>query len=151
MTIAESKPKGKLYRIMDFARVVQIFESKSLYFASHLTSWEDPYTRSRRHLRVMLVPVRHLGRDVAHLLPHGLGVRISTTKAKLAAAAKQWTDANDYGWKGREVEYESQRRLNQRLYEITGHASVHSNSDYNGQVTTRQTSPRVCDATGAIV
>jgi hypothetical protein len=123
MTIAESKAKGKLYRIMDFARVVQIFESKSLYFA-HPSSWDDPYEQRLQHSKSHAIFAQCWCQSgISDAMwriysPHGLGVRISTTKLKLAATAKQWAAAHGYGWEGREVEYESQRRLNQRLDEI---------------------------------
>src|SRR5690606_26045303 len=33
---------GRLYRIMNFHHVVQLFERKELFFA-HPSSWQDPY------------------------------------------------------------------------------------------------------------
>lgn len=42
---------------MDFARVVQIFKTNSLYFA-HPNSWDDPYEVGLRHGKVHAIFVQ---------------------------------------------------------------------------------------------
>jgi hypothetical protein len=123
MTVAASRAKGKLYRIMDFSRVVQIFESGSLFFA-HPSAWEDPYEVRLRHAKSHAIFAQCWCQSgISDAMwriysPNGLGVRISTTKEKLEGAVKPWTDAKGYHWGGSEVEYEEQRTLSERLAAI---------------------------------
>ena len=46
--MASAEQPNKLYRIMDFSKVVQIFETQSLYFANP-SCWKDPYEQRIKH------------------------------------------------------------------------------------------------------
>lgn len=123
MTIAASKARGKLYRIMDFHRVVQIFESRSLFFA-HPSAWQDPYEVRIQHAKSHSIFAQCWCQSgISDAMwriysPHGVGVRISTTKAKLEAVASAWANDKGFRWEGREVKYEPQARLNELMRKI---------------------------------
>lgn len=123
MTIAESKAKGKLYRIMDFSRVVQIFKDQSLYFA-HPSGWKDPYEVRLQHAKSHAVFAQCWCQSgISEAMwriysPHGLGVRIATTKEKLQSVSKAWAESKGFHWQGREVEYEEHSSFNVRLQGI---------------------------------
>lgn len=120
MTMAPSNAQGKLYRIMDFHRAVQMFESESLFFA-HPSAWEDPYEVRLKHAKSHAIFAQCWCQSgISDAMwriysPHGIGVRISTTKEKLEAAVKLWANGRDYDWFSREVEYKQQRKLNELL------------------------------------
>lgn len=134
MTVAAGKARGKLYRIMDFHRAVQIFESNSLFFA-HPSAWEDPYEVRLRHPKSDAVFAQCWCQSgISDAMwriysPHGIGVRISTTKDELERQAKQWADSKGYHWKGREVEYEEQPKLRERLDAIKRDLGAHFQID----------------------
>ena len=83
-----AKERGYLYRIMDFHRVVQMFEGEKFHF-SHPSTWDDPYEKFiKHHLSHALFAQcwsRAYSSDAMWRIysPHGLGVRISTTEEKL--------------------------------------------------------------------
>ncbi|SOZ14444.1 conserved hypothetical protein [Cupriavidus taiwanensis] len=114
---SSSSNSNRLYRIMDFARVVQIFEREELYFASP-TTWDDPYEQRIKHQKSHALFAQcwcQLGISDAMwriYSQNGLGVRISTTKAKLKAIVKEGVKSRGYRWRGCEVEYMSQSELN---------------------------------------
>jgi len=123
MTIAASKARGKLYRIMDFPRVVQIFKDESLFFA-HPSKWKDPYEVRLQHARSHAIFAQCWCQSgISEAMwriysPHGIGVRISTTKEKLEEVARSWAESKGFHWKGEEVEYEEQPKLDARLKTI---------------------------------
>lgn len=102
--------KGFLYRIMDFHRAVQIFESKELYFA-HPSTWDDPYEKFIKHPRSHALFAQcwthAYSSDAMWRIysPHGLGVRLSVHQDKLVAAGREFAKSHDYKWRGRDVEY----------------------------------------------
>lgn len=86
--------KGKrLYRILDFARAVQIFENKELYFARP-SSWDDPYEKILNHYKKDSIFSQCWSlSDVSDAMwriysQNGMGVRISTTAGKLDEVLK---------------------------------------------------------------
>lgn len=120
MTVAASKARGKLYRIMDFHRAVQIFETRSLFFA-HPSAWEDPYEVRLQHKKSDAIFAQCWCQSgISDAMwriysPHGIGVRISTTQEKLEEQGKVWAESQGFHWRGEEVEYEEQRKLKDRL------------------------------------
>lgn len=79
-----TKGRGLLYRIMDFHRIVQIFERRELYFA-HPSTWDDPYEKFIKHPQSHALFAqcwtRASSSDAMWRIysPNGLGVRISTS------------------------------------------------------------------------
>ena len=110
---------GRLYRILDFSRVVQIFQEEALFF-SHPSKWDDPYEQRIKHVQSHALFAQcwcQLGISDAMwriYSQHGLGVRISTTKSKLEKVVKDgWkSHGHQYRWRGAEVQYLSQSDLN---------------------------------------
>lgn len=106
----------RLYRILDFTRVVQIFEKKELYFANPGT-WDDPYEKRIKHSKNHAVfaqcwssaPISDaMWRIYSH---SGMGVRISTTTAKLTSTLKGSAKLKNYQFRVAEVRYESKDDL----------------------------------------
>ncbi|MCR8930408.1 MULTISPECIES: DUF2971 domain-containing protein [unclassified Pseudomonas] len=116
MTSTEDGPK-RLYRILDFTRVVQIFERGELYFANP-SKWDDPYERRISHSRSHALFAQcwcQLGISDAMwriYSQNGMGVRISTTDKKLNAAVKTFVRDKGYRFRLGEVDYKSQADLN---------------------------------------
>lgn len=114
---------GRLYRILDFSRAVQIFESRSLYFA-HPQVWEDPYEVSIEHQGSHALFAQcwcRLGVSDAMwriYSPNQMGVRISTSTKKLSEALRGAVLASGYELKTGAVEYLSQHDLRVRIREI---------------------------------
>lgn len=125
MSNASGVSAGKLYRILDFSRAVQIFESKSLHFA-HPHVWEDPYEARVEHQCSHAFFAQcwcRLGVSDAMwriYSPNHMGVRISTTTKKISEAVRASTKPLGYGWKGAPVKYLSQSDLNKEIVKITG-------------------------------
>ena len=125
MSNASGISAGRLYRILDFSRAVQIFESESLYFA-HPQTWDDPYEARVEHQSSHALFAQcwcQLGVSDAMwriYSPNHMGVRISTTTKKLSAAVRATTRPLGYGWEAGPVKYLSQHDLNLRVREITG-------------------------------
>lgn len=124
MSNASGISAGRLYRILDFSRAVQIFEKESLYFA-HPQAWDDPYEARVEHQSSHALFAQcwcQLGVSDAMwriYSPNHMGVRISTTTTKLSAAVRSTTRPLGYGWKAGPVNYLSQHDLNLRVREIT--------------------------------
>lgn len=122
--MAGSRDPDKLYRIMDFSKVIKIFESESLYFANP-AGWDDPYERRVQH------PYDHAlfaqcwsthGRSDALwriYSKHGLGVRISTTPSKFRAALRKAAKEADLEYRFAKVSYISQTEFNKNARLIT--------------------------------
>ncbi|MBA2672987.1 MAG: DUF2971 domain-containing protein [Ramlibacter sp.] len=104
------KQRGFLYRIMDFHRVVQVFERKELHFA-HPSTWDDPYEKFIKHPRSHALFAqcwtRAYSSDAMWRIysPHGLGVRISTTEEKLNAAGRAFATKQKFKWRSKDVDY----------------------------------------------
>lgn len=115
MAVEESSKR--LYRIMDFSRVVQIFEKKELYFAKPST-WEDPYEQRIKHSKDHAIFAQcwsELGISDAMwriYSQNGMGVRISTTADKIVAVMKAACKEKGYKYRVRSVEYKSQVAIN---------------------------------------
>lgn len=123
MSNASSIAAGRLYRIMDFSRVVQLFERQELYFA-HPTSWDDPFEQRVKHQSSHALFAQcwcQIGISDAMwriYSQNGMGVRISTTTKKLSMAVRAAIRPLGYGWDCRQVEYLSQHDLGKRTKEI---------------------------------
>ncbi|MCV4267289.1 DUF2971 domain-containing protein [Pseudomonas capsici] len=113
----------KLYRIMDFTRVVQIFESKTLYFA-HPNTWDDPYEQMLKHPMDHAIFAQCWGRlgisDAMWRIysKNGMGVRISTSPAKLRTTIKESTRAHGLKYRLKPVKYKSQLTLRNEAKKI---------------------------------
>ncbi|CAN7149010.1 DUF2971 domain-containing protein [Acidovorax delafieldii] len=125
MSNASGISAGRLYRILDFSRAVQIFENESLYFA-HPQTWDDPYEARVEHQSSHALFAQcwcQLGVSDAMwriYSPNHLGVRISTTTKKLSYAVRATTRPLGYAWEAGPVKYLTQRDLNRRVREISG-------------------------------
>ncbi|MCS4260221.1 DUF2971 family protein [Pseudomonas protegens] len=115
--MAVEENSKRLYRIMDFSRVVQIFEKKELYFAKPST-WEDPYEQRIKHSKDHAIFAQcwsELGISDAMwriYSQNGMGVRISTTAEKIVAVMKAACKEKGYKYRVRSVEYKSQVAIN---------------------------------------
>jgi hypothetical protein len=124
MSNASGISAGRLYRILDFSRVVQIFESESLYFA-HPRTWDDPYEARVEHQSSHALFAQcwcQIGVSDAMwriYSPAHMGVRISTSTKKLSTAVQASTRHLGYGWKAGPVEYLSQHDLNLQVRKLT--------------------------------
>ena len=93
MSNASSVAADRLYRIMDFSRVVQMFEREDLYF-SHPTAWADPFEKRVEHESSHALFAQYwcqIGISDAMwriYSQNGMGVRISTTTNKLSRAVR---------------------------------------------------------------
>ncbi|MBV7552253.1 DUF2971 domain-containing protein [Pseudomonas sp. PDM28] len=114
-----SKSKIKyLYRIMDFSRVVQIFEKGEIYFAKPST-WDDPYEQRIKHAKDHAIFAQCWGQtpisDAMWRIysQHGMGVRISTTVDKLTEAMKSACKLHGYRRRLNRVEYRTQKEIDE--------------------------------------
>lgn len=111
---------NNLYRILDFHRLVQIFERHELYFARP-TAWADPYEHHVNKFSDSVFAQCWCQIGVSDAMwriysPNGLGVRVSTTRSKLAKVLEAFQGEH----KGCEVvckpvTYHSQTHISQRL------------------------------------
>lgn len=117
--------KQNLYRIVSFDRAVDILTNGELYFA-HPSSWDDPYEKTLKHKLsgeiFALCWCRKAQSDAMWRIysPHGLGVRIGTTRQRLKVAldkAKKNRELANY--KIQNVEYVYQEELDFNLKDIT--------------------------------
>lgn len=125
MSSASVNSSGRLYRILDFSRAVQIFETQSLYFA-HPKTWDDPYeTRVEHQGSHALFAQCWCQIGVSDAMwriysPTHMGVRISTSTKKLSDAVRGSIKAFGYAWKAEPVEYLRQHDLNLEVRKIIG-------------------------------
>lgn len=113
----------RLYRILDFTRVVQIFEKKELYFANP-ESWDDPYEKRIKHSKSRAVfaqcwssaPISDAMWRIYS--QNGMGVRISTTNNKLSSVLKSSAKQKNYQFRVASVRYESLDELNAEANKI---------------------------------
>jgi len=112
--------KDHLYKILDFHRVVQIFEKRELYFA-HPTMWDDPYEHHDYKTSGSVFAQCWCRLGVSDAMwriysPNGLGVRVSTTQRKLAEVLETFKAAREdcsvrYG----PVAYRTQTKIKEAL------------------------------------
>lgn len=106
----------RLYRIMDFSRVVQIFEKEEIYFAKP-SSWDDPYEQRIKHAEDHAIFAQCWGQtpisDAMWRIysQHGTGVRISTSVDKLTDVMKSACKAHGYRRRLDRVEYKTQKEI----------------------------------------
>lgn len=123
MSNASGTSSGRLYRIIDFSRAVQIFESESLYFA-HPRTWDDPYEARVEHQTSHALFAQcwcQIGVSDAMwriYSPTHMGVRISTSTKKLLNAVKAGTRVLGYRCETGAVQYLSQHNLNLQVRKI---------------------------------
>lgn len=123
MANASGISRGRLYRILDFSRAVQIFESESLYFA-HPRTWDDPYEARVEHQSSHALFAQcwcQIGVSDAMwriYSPAHMGVRISTSTKKLSNAIKATTRVLGYRCETGPVKYLSQHNLNLEVRKI---------------------------------
>lgn len=121
--MAVKKEITNLYRIMDFSRVVQLFEKKELYFANPST-WDDPYEQlikhSKDHALFGQCWSRTHSSDALWRIysKDGMGVRISTTEERFRQVIQSGVDGKGYKYRLRKVDYVSQLRLNRKAKSI---------------------------------
>lgn len=107
---------GRLYRIMLFHHVVQLFENNELFFAKP-SLWPDPYETQLIHSASNCVFAQcWCTNGVSDAMwriysPSHLGVRISTTTKKLGQALKNAAKIRSMNVRLGEVRYLSQRDL----------------------------------------
>lgn len=115
--------KKKLYRIMDFDRVVQIFEKKELYFGKPRI-WDDPYENILSHSKSDHIFSQCWSfSSVSDAMwriysKHGMGVRISTSFEKLDASLKAPQDDGVHMYRLRAVKYVSPIKIRQEAIEV---------------------------------
>lgn len=121
--MAKTEAVVRLYRILDFTKVVQIFEKKELYFANP-SSWDDPYENHIKHSKNhavfaqcwSLIPSSDAMWRIYS--PNGMGVRISTTNLKLKDALKAAAPTKKYRYRVAKVDYVSPMDLRAERKEI---------------------------------
>ena len=110
------KQSGRLYRIMSFNHVVQLFEKGELHF-SHPSIWSDPHEVRLRHANShQLYGQCWCTKGVSDAMwriysPSHLGVRISTSTGKLRRALEPEAAKRGYDFTLREVSYLSQNEI----------------------------------------
>lgn len=113
----------KLYRIMDFTKVVRIFESKTLYFANPRV-WDDPYEQMLKHPMDHAIFAQCWGRvSISDAMwriysANGMGVRISTTPAKLRETISGSTKRLGLKYRLKPVEYITKLNLGKEARNI---------------------------------
>lgn len=112
-----------LYRIMDFAKVVQIFERKELYFANP-TVWDDPWEARLKHHKNDSLFAQCWGElGVSDAMwriysQNGMGVRIPTTASRLRKALKAATSTTNLRFRLEPVTYLPQKSINSEAKKI---------------------------------
>lgn len=120
--ISPDEPR-KLYRIMDFTKVVQIFESETLYFANP-SVWDDPYEQMLKHPMDHAIFAQCWGRlSISDAMwriysRNGMGVRIATTPTKLRATIKESTKIRGLKYRLKPVQYKSKLTLDREAKKL---------------------------------
>lgn len=113
----------RLYRILDFTRVVQIFEKGELYFANPGV-WDDPYEKRIKHSKNHAVfaqcwssaPISDAMWRIYS--QNGMGVRISTTRSKLESVLNTSAKLKKYSSRVAKVRYQSTAMLAGKIKDI---------------------------------
>lgn len=121
--MAKTDGSQRLYRILDFTRVVQIFESEELYFANPGT-WDDPYEKRIKHSKDHAIfaqcwssaPISDAMWRIYS--QNGMGVRISTTRAKLESALQASAKRKSYKFGVEKVQYCNLKTLKAKTNKI---------------------------------
>lgn len=114
---------SNLYRIVSFDRAAEIITGRALYFASPST-WEDPYERALKHSAAQAIFAQCWCRKAVSdamwriYSPHGLGVRIATTRQRLRQAITSARESRKLSHAILDVEYLRQEDLTKRLERI---------------------------------
>ncbi|WP_256777111.1 MULTISPECIES: DUF2971 domain-containing protein [unclassified Stenotrophomonas] len=123
--MSEKKSSGSIYRIMDFARVVELFNTNELYFASP-SEWDDPYEKRGIPLNgggvfaqcwCQLAASDAMWRIYSQ---HGMGVRISTFPTKLEEQVTAGVMNDGLKWRGGPVAYLPQFKLDEECRALAG-------------------------------
>ncbi|HGM5919470.1 TPA: DUF2971 domain-containing protein [Stenotrophomonas maltophilia] len=123
--MSEKKSSGSIYRIMDFARVVELFSANELYFASP-SEWDDPYEKRSIPLNgggvfaqcwCQLAASDAMWRIYSQ---HGMGVRISTFPTKLEEQVTAEIMKDGLKWRGGPVAYLPQSKLDEKCRALAG-------------------------------
>ena len=120
MVEAPHRSDSSLYRILGFDRLVQLLESKQLYF-SHPSTWEDPCEKLIEHrLSPNIFAQCWCRNGVSDAMwriysPNQLGVRIRTTKQKLREQLNEASTSDGIRFRIQGVKYKPESKLN---YEI---------------------------------
>jgi hypothetical protein len=113
----------RLYRIMDFSRVVQIFDREEIYFAKP-SSWDDPYEQQIKHAKDHAVFAQCWGENPTSdamwriYSQHGTGVRISTTVGKLEDVMANACREHGYKKRLKPVRYCKQAEISKHAKDI---------------------------------
>lgn len=117
------KKVKRLYRILDFSHVVQIFEKKELYF-SRPAAWDDPYETLFKHSEDHAIFAQCWSqKSISDAMwriysKNGMGVRISTTEEKLRGAMDEAVMDNDFNFQLRKVMYIPKKDVDLRAAQI---------------------------------
>jgi hypothetical protein len=112
-----------LYRILDFHRVVQLFEDRELHF-SHPSIWQDPYETKLRHRFADRVFAQcwctHGVSDAMWRIysPNSLGVRIRTSRFKLEQTLRAARLEQRFDYRIKKVKYMRETDLNYQVEAI---------------------------------
>lgn len=115
--------KGYIYRFVEFHRAAEIFEKKALFFARP-SLWHDPYEVRIKHPRAEALFAQCWCRTAMTeamwriYSPHGTGVRIRTTKERLAQGIKKWARSKRYGYLEGIVDYKEPGDISRFYKEI---------------------------------
>lgn len=112
-----------IYRIMDFAKAVQVFEKKELYFTNP-SVWDDPWEARLKHHQNDSLFAQCWGElGVSDAMwriysQHGMGVRISTTAGRLSRALKAAVSDSGLRYRLEPVKYLTQKDINSMAKKI---------------------------------
>ncbi len=120
MDTTHSAAISNLYRIVSFDRAVQMLKADELYF-SHPSVWDDPYEVELEHLRSKNIFAQCWSRKAQSdalwriYSPHGVGVRIGTTRELLQQAIDAAKAMKDIHFKIQNVKYLWKEMLDLKL------------------------------------
>jgi hypothetical protein len=125
-----------LYRIVSFDRAAEIITSRKLYFA-HPSTWEDPYETALKHSHARAIFAQCWCRKAVSdamwriYSPHGLGVRIATTRQRLRRILQAAVDSRRsiLSFAILNVEYHTQTEIDARLDEARKNLQTAFNID----------------------
>jgi hypothetical protein len=120
MPTSQTLAPQNLYRIVSFDRAVQLLKSNELYFA-HPSEWDDPYEQGLQHKNSHDIFAqcwcRKAQSDAMWRIysPHGVGVRIGTTRKRLRDALAKAKEEQGIWFKIQSVQYLYQEELQFKL------------------------------------
>lgn len=112
-----------LYRIVDFSRALDLFDSRQLHFSAP-SEWDDPFETILYHRRShALFAQCWCKKSVSDAMwrvysPKHQSVRLRTTRWKLEAVARQYNDENLSSWI-RDVDYRAPSQVRAALTQLT--------------------------------